>query len=263
VRFFATSTILIAGILLASLKIQELPREMTVFGLNELWRARAAYACVFSMVSLAIKTRSRTPNKKERMIGNRDSWELGMLGLEVLLLLLHRNTSTVIICGAIAVTRAFAFWQELIGASPSETLLLQWIIGQCIFFALGNSHVVSTVDISGAYTGLSDYNQYLVGILTFVITFTGPILGLANATRNITIQYERTPTTDQASALNLFLVCAGWRITLASAVLVAMRTHLFIWSVFAPKWMLETMLFFFQIAAGLVLRSSFCSSHLT
>lgn len=58
---------------------------------------------------------------------------------------------------------------------PMIVSQLMWI-GQCAFFALGNSHLVATIDISKAYSGVSDFSQVFVGFLTAFITFMGPIL---------------------------------------------------------------------------------------
>ncbi|GBG28914.1 GPI ethanolamine phosphate transferase 2 [Hondaea fermentalgiana] len=240
-RLLGAVLIIISMLLLFSLKVFEIPREASFGGLNELWRARAAYICAGSIFLWGGRA----------TLARRDAWEFRMLGLEILLLLLHRKTGTAILCGAILLTRAAGEMHRTLSGSSLEVILFQWILGQCVFFALGNSHVISTVDISGAYTGLSDYNQTLVGSLTFVITFSGPILGVANAVRVLSLDHASGPTRRALIvATFVFQTCAALRIAVATGVLVAMRSHLFVWSVFAPKWMLETMLFFFQILAG-------------
>ncbi|EQC26230.1 hypothetical protein, variant [Saprolegnia diclina VS20] len=53
-------------------------------------------------------------------------------------------------------------------------------LSKASFFALGNSHLMTTIDISKAYTGLSSYSQVLVGGLTAFIVFTGPLLVLSS-----------------------------------------------------------------------------------
>ncbi|KDO26528.1 hypothetical protein SPRG_07930 [Saprolegnia parasitica CBS 223.65] len=61
-------------------------------------------------------------------------------------------------------------------------------LSKASFFALGNSHLMTTIDISKAYTGLSSYSQVLVGGLTAYIVFTGPLLVLSSqlaAVRNV------------------------------------------------------------------------------
>jgi ethanolaminephosphotransferase len=53
-------------------------------------------------------------------------------------------------------------------------------IAQAAFFSLGNSHLVTTVDISQSYLGLTDYSQGIVGLLTFLSAFSGPLVGLSS-----------------------------------------------------------------------------------
>ncbi|KAF1773821.1 hypothetical protein GQ600_18034 [Phytophthora cactorum] len=57
--------------------------------------------------------------------------------------------------------------------------LTLWL-SQAAFFALGNSHLVTTIDISQSYHGLSSYSQSLVGALTFVSVFSGPLVYFVN-----------------------------------------------------------------------------------
>ena len=35
------------------------------------------------------------------------------------------------------------------------------VLGRCGFFALGNSHLISTIDIAGAYTGVSSFSIWV------------------------------------------------------------------------------------------------------
>jgi hypothetical protein len=189
---------------------------------GDLARARAAYACAG-----ALALRGRT-----------------LAALELLLLLLHRpGQAGLLMLGALAHRQVSA-----LADSPPTALLAHWLVGQCLFFALGNSHLVSTVDIAGAYTGLSGYSQALVGALAAVILLSGPLQGLAHA--------GAAPAT--APAPHLLAATAAARLALASAVLVALRHHLFVWSVFAPKWIYEAALWALQAAAcvALLLRQS-------
>jgi ethanolaminephosphotransferase len=184
-------------------------------GGGDLARARAAYACVGA---LALCGRA-------------------LAALELLMLLLHRpGQAGLLLLGALA--------QRQVGSlanSPPAALLAHWLLGQCLFFALGNSHLVSTVDIAGAYTGLSGYSQAPVGALAAVILLSGPLQALAHA--------AAAPARSPAPAPHMLAATAAARLALASAVLVALRHHLFVWSVFAPKWIYEAALWALQAAA--------------
>jgi hypothetical protein len=50
------------------------------------------------------------------------------------------------------------------------------IAGRAAFFQFGNTNSTATIDINGAYTGLSEYYMLLVGALAWFILYTGPLL---------------------------------------------------------------------------------------
>ncbi|RMZ86145.1 hypothetical protein DV737_g260, partial [Chaetothyriales sp. CBS 132003] len=70
------------------------------------------------------------------------------------------------------------------------------------FFALGGTNAISSVDLSNAYNGIAGYNVGLVGLLTFIGNWAGPIF---------------------------------W--TIATCRLIA--EHLFVWTVFSPKYLYQ------------------------
>ncbi|KAI5966293.1 LAS21 [Candida pseudojiufengensis] len=43
------------------------------------------------------------------------------------------------------------------------------------FFSMGNTNSIATVDLSNAYNGIETYDVFIVGVLTFVSNFAGPI----------------------------------------------------------------------------------------
>ena len=60
--------------------------------------------------------------------------------------------------------------------------LFFYSLARFLFYALGNSNGIATVDISHSYIGLSEFQYYLTGLLTFYNTFFAPIyvMTLAN-----------------------------------------------------------------------------------
>ncbi|KAE9044900.1 hypothetical protein PR002_g2527 [Phytophthora rubi] len=141
--------------------------------------------------------------------------------------------------------------------------LALWL-SQAAFFALGNSHLVSTIDISQSYHGLSAYSQSLVGALTFVSVFSGPLVCFVNlfqwldATTSVkassTLSGRETQgltgstNATKAACLTIFTYQA-LRFAVYTVVVYFMRFHLFIWSVFAPKMLYEVA----HLAVSLVL----------
>ena len=67
-------------------------------------------------------------------------------------------------------------------SSRQET---SWVIilssvwmGHALFFSLGNSNSLASVDISTGYVGLEDFVPSIMGPLTYVATYCGPCLWL-------------------------------------------------------------------------------------
>jgi hypothetical protein len=61
------------------------------------------------------------------------------------------------------------------GVSFAMLVMLDWM-GRSGYFNLGNSNSLASIDISKAYTGLTDYYPPVVGTFTLLITFTAPLL---------------------------------------------------------------------------------------
>jgi ethanolaminephosphotransferase len=174
--------------------------------------------------------------------------------------------------------------------SPLQVTITTLILGQVSFFALGNSNAISSIDLSNAYNGVSGYNVVAVGILVFLSNWAGPIWwsiagitllvqtttprsqtdeGSKEAKRKQWVQMEMEnllpkkiiPSTTQkpqegpvffthATVLTLFTSISLLAVMVACTVL---RTHLFIWTVFSPKYLYAmswTMAFHLIISLG-------------
>eukprot|EP01133_Synstelium_polycarpum_P013890 gene13890-16385_t len=143
-------------------------------------------------------------------------------------------------------------------------ICIHWL-GQFGYFAFGNSNSLSSIDISGAYTGLIDYNQYIVGTLTFVIAYSAPLFfffisvsysaHLAIKSINNNNQVEPSlvnvagTSADIINELQWYSLIGGlldcgikWaNIFVFSMCIMIQRYHLFIWTVFSPKYIYEVM----------------------
>jgi len=119
---------------------------------------------------------------------------------------------------------------------PAEIALTSIIMEHVSFFAFGGTNAISSIDLSNAYNGVAGYDVLGVGILTFVSNWIGPIWwGAASA-----LQLSRTRG-DKSKGLHAYLIiqtffttCSLLFVMIACMVL---RTHLFIWSVFSPKYL--------------------------
>ncbi|KAK1722304.1 hypothetical protein CaCOL14_006250 [Colletotrichum acutatum] len=120
----------------------------------------------------------------------------------------------------------------------TTSLLLQY----ASFFAFGGTNAISSVDLSSAYNGVAGFNVVAVGILTFVSNWVGPIYW-ASATNLLLLQYRnRRAGSDEGrhvflrhvGHMTLFTACS---VAFVMVACEALRTHLFVWTVFSPKYL--------------------------
>lgn len=115
----------------------------------------------------------------------------------------------------------------------ATSLLLQY----SSFFALGGTNAISSVDLSSAYNGVRNYDVVTVGILTFVSNWAAPIYWVT-ATNVLLVRKcragERNVYRRHVTLLTAF---AAASVASVMAACTALRTHLFIWTVFSPKYL--------------------------
>ncbi|XP_050296964.1 GPI ethanolamine phosphate transferase 2-like isoform X1 [Anthonomus grandis grandis] len=107
-------------------------------------------------------------------------------------------------------------------------------IANSLYFLQGHRNSLATVDISAGYTGLSEYNPVLVTSQVILHTYLFHILfHLA-----VLSGYEDTKKRKQFWTILILLRC--YVIFLTCVVMLIFKDHLFIWSVFAPKFFIES-----------------------
>ncbi|KAJ5985138.1 hypothetical protein N7522_012334 [Penicillium canescens] len=114
--------------------------------------------------------------------------------------------------------------------SGNEVTITTLIFQYMTFFAFGGSNAISSVDLASAYNGVGSYSVMLVGVLTFVSNWAGPIWWASQSHR----LRQKSPEQDHLTLLTFHIA-----MSLASvmAACTALRTHLFIWTVFSPKYL--------------------------
>jgi ethanolamine phosphate transferase 2 subunit G len=114
------------------------------------------------------------------------------------------------------------------------TLILQ----QFSFFAFGNSNSLASIDLSNAYNGVNGYNVVIVGVLTFVGNWIGPlywsVVGtcMLLETPEILLGKKADTLAIKIKVSQMFFSVGTLGILLSCFLL---RHHLFIWTVFSPK----------------------------
>ncbi|KAJ1680098.1 major facilitator super transporter protein [Spiromyces aspiralis] len=160
--------------------------------------------------------------------------------------------------------------------APSPWLLLS-TMHHASFYALGNSNSLASLDLSNAYAGVTHYNEVLVGILLFISNWAGPIWFSLGWIVVITRLAESLPLA--ASSLEMAGSVVGSKVTLSnneaaaalkhrigdlvvqsltwthgvqsvcmlalSVAITVHREHLFVWTVFAPKYLYQAAWFMF------------------
>ncbi|XP_074371863.1 GPI ethanolamine phosphate transferase 2 isoform X2 [Apium graveolens] len=124
-----------------------------------------------------------------------------------------------------------------------------YYMGMSGHFALGNTNTIATIDVAGAYMGVSSHSTVLSGILMFIITYAAPMLALLSMLMNISLRSRISLVNAQDVDLHDMLkttlaypclVPLGMNsifLVAYTTILLLMRNHLFVWSVFSPKYM--------------------------
>ncbi|EXJ62486.1 hypothetical protein A1O7_02923 [Cladophialophora yegresii CBS 114405] len=141
--------------------------------------------------------------------------------------------------------------------SITETATLALLFQYASFFAFGGTNSISTIDLSNAYNGVSGYNVGAVGILTFVSNWAGPIWWAFGTCQLFsTAQLGSGSCSFLSTALTTFACIHTLSVMVACMVL---REHLFIWTVFSPKylytaaWVVGQQIFVNVLAVGTLL----------
>ena len=119
--------------------------------------------------------------------------------------------------------------------SSIEITLTSLLFQHVSFFAFGGSNAISSIDLSNAYNGIDGYNVLAVGILTFCGNWVGPWWWTSATTLLLNGQPKRHGEwTQHLTLLSTFVSSSLLFIMLACT---ALRAHLFIWTVFSPKYL--------------------------
>ncbi|KAI0378756.1 alkaline phosphatase-like protein [Hypomontagnella monticulosa] len=122
---------------------------------------------------------------------------------------------------------------------PVEISISSLLLQFSSFFAMGGSNALSGVDLSNAYNGVSGFNVIAVGILTFLSNWAAPVWWTWATTLLLLRSRQSTHAKDytyrqHAAILTVFVAAA---LAFVMAACTALRTHLFIWTVFSPKYL--------------------------
>ncbi|KAM3224485.1 hypothetical protein ACQJBY_057706 [Aegilops geniculata] len=140
--------------------------------------------------------------------------------------------------------------------SLEKSLHRQWVqvvamqfLGMTGHFGLGNTNSLASIDVAGAFIGISSYSTVLSGVLMFIITYGSPLLLYLGMVVHMSVKDSDDISAPQhlswSSVLSrmialpclLPLLINSIALTSYTIVLLLMRNHLFVWSVFSPKYL--------------------------
>lgn len=122
---------------------------------------------------------------------------------------------------------------DLMGLTGIEVTITSLLSQNMAFFAFGGSNSIASVDLSSAYNGVGSYSVVLVGILTYVGNWAGPIWWVSAAR-----QLRRGATrAERLEHIALLTFHAAASVVSVMAACTVLRSHLFIWTVFSPKYL--------------------------
>ena len=105
------------------------------------------------------------------------------------------------------------------------------------FFAFGGSNAISSVDLSNAYNGIGGFNVVAVGVLTFISNWAGPVYWVSAC--NLWLLQKHGQGHREVLRRHMIRMTCFMTISMASVIVACtvLRAHLFIWTVFSPKYL--------------------------
>ncbi|VDM18591.1 unnamed protein product [Hydatigera taeniaeformis] len=187
-----------------------------------------------------------------------EEWELPspVHTLALLACLLGRTASVLLWAGVmikeLMLTRIIhAEFAALDSSSPQArskltyfTVMLYWMEGWVTFFQQGNSNKFSTVDMAAGYVGLSGHSNILSTMMVLLYTYAGPLFWQLSLYFRYVFKYgiservigRETLLPHVKTSVVVFALGLLMTVTTMSAIIcLFFHSHLFIWSVFAPK----------------------------
>lgn len=204
------------------------------------WQARIVFGGVAFCALLAIFTKNRPQalrGKTERCVSLWSQAKLTALtashtliheALHLFLMTQSRATNIPLFL-LFRIQAVILSSMNLNGIEVTVTML---ILQYMTFFAFGGSNAISSVDLSSAYNGIGSYSVVLVGLLTFVSNWAGPVWWVSMS--HLMQPYGASEHHSPAALLTFHIATS---VVSVMAACTALRTHLFIWTVFSPKYL--------------------------
>lgn len=139
----------------------------------------------------------------------------------------------------------FKSWKDYL---QDKSPLPSWLLGVIMlcychasFFMTGHSNSIASVDLSNAYVGVEGYNVIVIGVLTFISNWSASLWWAVAGWSLITDSHE--PIVEIPNKWFSFIITQSSFFSIAlsslSISVTVLREHLFIWTVFSPKYLYQ------------------------
>ncbi|XP_047344818.1 GPI ethanolamine phosphate transferase 2 isoform X2 [Vespa velutina] len=115
-------------------------------------------------------------------------------------------------------------------------------IGNVFYFYQGNSNSLADIDIAAGYVGLQSYRPVIVGMYLIVNTYSAPVLAYLLNIYHRTLSYKSVHDLHYVllSDNRIYMIWKLVPVIIYTFIITIQKHHLFIWSVFAPKLLYES-----------------------
>ncbi|KAM9414207.1 GPI ethanolamine phosphate transferase 2-like [Salvelinus alpinus] len=203
-------------------------------------KARFVYVFILGILFTGSKDllRSQVITADARL-KSRGLWEI-YSGVVLLVALLFRAHNLPVLCCCLLVQSLMAqfIWKKLHYDAAQTTIMHYWF-GQAFFYFQGNSNSIATVDISVGFVGLESYVEAPAVFLTALSTYAGPLLWASHLV--CYLSSENRSSVAVGHGCYCLALLRSVPVAAYVVLVTALRYHLFIWSVFSPKLLYESM----------------------
>jgi hypothetical protein len=117
-----------------------------------------------------------------------------------------------------------------------------WLLATLSYYSTGHSSTFGSVHISAAFIGMDESHFEISGAVLALNTWSGPLLHCIALGTVFGKHSHADAAGDSARAHRManvrtvFAACSGLMVLFMMLCLIVLRHHLFLWAVFAPKY---------------------------
>ncbi|ORE08676.1 alkaline phosphatase-like protein [Rhizopus microsporus var. microsporus] len=208
----------------------------------------------YGATALFVLCALRYITRKVKLINLEDNRSFGNDNSRLVELLLHTATPLLILLSgthnaALFLVfylhyHIFKLWQqyliEINRLSVSTLAIMMTCLCHASFFMTGHSNSLASVDLSNAYVGVQGYDTLLIGALTFISNWSASVWWVFASWSLIA---DSCATIDIPKRWVMFIITQSVFFSVALSFLsisvTILREHLFIWTVFSPKYLYQ------------------------